>query len=84
MFAQIKVSREHRTVVIFGQGRLEIGGGDLVWASLGPHHYVKRLLLKRNTVPRTNIALALLRPATVVVVRDMQELMQTPTLTFKA
>jgi hypothetical protein len=34
MFAQVKVSREHRTLVIFGQGRLEIGGGDLVWASL--------------------------------------------------
>jgi hypothetical protein len=25
---------ECRTVVVFGQGRLEIGGGNMVWASL--------------------------------------------------
>ena len=46
-------------MVVFGQGGLEIGCGDLVWASLvcAPLH--ERLLLKRSIIPRTNIALSL-------------------------
>src|SRR5260370_13299132 len=48
---------ECRAVVVFGQGGLEIGCGDMVWASLVPRHCMKRLLLKRSIIPRTNIAL---------------------------
>ena len=64
-------------MVVFGQGGLEIGRGDWFGRRLYPLHWMKRLLLKRSIIPRTNIALSLRTRAAVVVVGDIQALMQT-------
>jgi hypothetical protein len=45
--------------VVFKQGELEIGGGDMVWASLVCTPFDEEAIAQAQHHPRTNIALSL-------------------------
>ena len=63
-------------MVVFGQGGLEIGCGDMVWASLisAPLHEEAVAQAQHHTENQHRVVVA--HPAAVVVVGDIQSLMQ--------
>src|SRR5271165_2004389 len=75
MFAQGQA--ECRTVVVFGQGGLEIGGGDMVWTSLVSTPLDEEAIAQAQHHSEHQHGVVVANPAAVVVVGDIQALVQT-------
>ena len=65
------------TVVVFGQGGLEIGCGDMVWASLISTPLHEEAIAQAQHYCENQHSVVVAHPAAVVVVGDVQALMQT-------
>ena len=75
IFAQGSASA--RTMVVFGQGGLEIGRGDMVWTSLVPPPLHEEAIAQAQHHCHNQHNVVVAHPAAVVVVGDIQTLMQT-------
>ena len=67
---------ESRAVVVFGQSGLEIGGGDVVWATfvVAPLHEQAVTDAAHHAEEPDSVVMA--HPAAVVVIRDIQALVE--------
>ena len=64
-------------MVVFGQGGLEIGGGDMVWAPLVSTPLDEEAIAQAQHHSQNQHAIVVAYPAAVVVVGDIQALVQT-------
>jgi hypothetical protein len=64
-------------VVVFGQSGLEIGGSDMVWASLISTPLQEEAIAQAQHHGEHQHRVVVTHPAEVVVVGDIQALMQT-------
>ena len=64
-------------MVVFGQGGLEIGRGDMVWASLVATPLHEEAIAQAQHHCENQHSVVVAHPAAVVVVGDIQALMQT-------
>ena len=64
-------------MVVFGQGGLEICGGDMIWASLVGAPFHEKAITETQHHSENQDSVMVTDPAAVVVVGDIQALMQT-------
>ena len=64
-------------MVIFGQGGLEISGGDMAWASPESAPLHKEAIAQAQDHSENQDRIVVAHPAAVVIVGDIQALMQS-------
>jgi hypothetical protein len=64
-------------VVVCGQGGLEIGGGDMVWASLVSTPLDEEAIAQAKHHSENQHGIVVAHPAAVIVMGDIQALVQT-------
>ena len=62
-------------MVVFGQGGLEVGGGEMIWASLVGTPFHEKAIAQAQHHSENQHSVMVTNPTAVVVVGDIQALM---------